>query len=85
MYDGILDIQYYEKVVLLGANGQLGQDIVNKFKSEDIELVCLTRASLDAENYDDFSVFDGLSTIDIIINTISYHKTDECEDFVEKF
>jgi len=71
-----------KKVLLLGANGQLGSDIRKVFK-ENIELLCLTRNSFDIEQ-DEISKLNKYSNVDYIINTTSYHKTDECEDFPDK-
>lgn len=74
-----------KKVLLLGSNGQLGSDIVRVSKGiEDIKLHPLTRADIDAEKDD---VADKLAMhrdCDAVINCISYHKTDECEDYPEK-
>jgi len=67
------------KVLLLGSNGQLGSDIVKIFKDSKIELIKYTRKSFDVlENKINFP------KVDYIINCISYHKTDECEDFPDK-
>ncbi|WP_419766220.1 MAG: dTDP-4-dehydrorhamnose reductase [Arcobacter sp.] len=71
-----------KKVLLLGANGQLGSDIKKVFK-EDIELICLTRKNFDIAQ-DEISKLNKYSNIDYIVNTTSYHKTDECEDFPDK-
>jgi dTDP-4-dehydrorhamnose reductase len=67
------------KVLLLGSNGQLGSDIVKVFKNSKIELIKYTRKDFDVlKNKINFP------EVDYIINCISYHKTDECEDFPDK-
>jgi dTDP-4-dehydrorhamnose reductase len=75
-----------KKILLLGANGQLGSDIVKVFSdSESTSLLPLYRKNLDVEETSSIkSKLDKYSDIDYIINCTSYHKTDECEDFVEK-
>ena len=67
------------KVVLIGANGQLGTDI-RKNKPEKIKLFPLTRKDLDITDRDKaFSILKNLSP-EVIINTAAFHKTDECEE-----
>lgn len=74
-----------KQVILLGSNGQLGTDVVHVFGADkNIQLTALTRSDIDAERH---SVFDRLADYDdsdVIVNCISYHKTDECEDYPEK-
>ena len=67
------------KVLLLGSNGQLGSDIVKVFEDSKIELIKYTR-----ENFDALKDKINFLKVDYIINCISYHKTDECEDFPDK-
>ncbi len=65
------------RIALLGANGQLGQDLRRSLRAHDV--VPLTRA--------DFDVTDHLLTAavlrdirpGIIINTTAYHRVDDCE------
>jgi len=72
-----------KKVLLLGANGQLGSDIKKIFKDENIRLISLTRDNFDVQK-DDISKLEEYKNVDYIINTIAYHKTDECEDYPDK-
>jgi len=68
-----------KKVLLLGANGQLGSDIQKVFI--DVELMPFTRKEFNVES----NSIDKLpSDVDFIINCTSYHKTDEVEDFPDK-
>ena len=71
-----------KKVLLLGANGQLGSDIQRTFK-DGIELIALTRKEFDIEK-DSIDILNEFKEVDYIINSTSYHKTDECEDFPDK-
>ncbi len=67
------------KVVLIGANGQLGSELARIFSDHD--LVSLTHADLDIT--DDRQVEKLLDQLapDLILNTAAYHRVDECEDF----
>lgn len=74
-----------KKVILLGSNGQLGSDIVREFLPvEEIELIALTRAEIDAEGDDVDAVLSDYTECDALVNCTSYHKTDECEDNPQK-
>ncbi len=73
-----------KKILLLGADGQLGTDIKRFTSSAEIEIIASTRADFDAD-FD--SVDEKLSMYkdcDYIINCIAYHKVDQCEDNREK-
>lgn len=70
------------RVVLLGANGQLGSDIRTVFEASDgVELCGLTRADLDVEDAGRIGGVLREIPFDWLINCTSYHRTDECEDF----
>ncbi|MFC3884153.1 dTDP-4-dehydrorhamnose reductase [Bacillus songklensis] len=73
-----------KRILLLGANGQLGTDIHFVFSSfPQYELIDVYRKDLDVEK-DDIRQFFSQVEFDILINCTSYHKTDECEDFPSK-
>ena len=73
------------KVLLLGSNGQLGSDIVKEFLPvEEIELIALTRVEIDAEVNEVDAVLADHSECNTLINCISYHQTDECEENPQK-
>lgn len=73
-----------KKVILLGANGQLGSDIVKVFKDSKIELVELTRKEFDADIDDPFEKLDRYKNCQYLINCIAYHKTDQCEMNIDR-
>ncbi|MDF2724052.1 MAG: dTDP-4-dehydrorhamnose reductase, partial [Paenibacillus sp.] len=74
-----------KRIVLLGANGQLGTDIRRVFRGEEAELVPLFRSDLDVERTADIAAkLQEAGRCDVLINCTSYHKTDECEDFAGK-
>ncbi|MGE7636047.1 dTDP-4-dehydrorhamnose reductase [Bacillus paramycoides] len=73
-----------KKILLLGANGQLGTDICFVFSSfPQYKIIKVYRRDLDVEKNDIHSFLSQIE-FDIIINCTSYHKTDECEDFPAK-
>jgi len=71
------------RVLITGANGQLGTDLCKVFKDE-YELVSLTHA--DIEITDINSVKKALEHCkpDIVINTAAYVRVDDCEIYPEK-
>jgi dTDP-4-dehydrorhamnose reductase len=73
-----------KKILLLGANGQLGSDIHSVFSSFfEYKVIQVYRKDLDLEK-SDIQAFLSQIDFDVLINCCSYHKTDECEDFPEK-
>lgn len=73
------------RILLLGANGQLGSDIRSVMADAPVELVPLYRKDLDVERTDQVApLLRELGPFDVLINCTSYHKTDECEDYAEK-
>ena len=70
------------RIILIGANGQLGCDLVKTLAAAD--LVPLTHQDVD------ICEPVGLRTVlrsyapDLVINTAAYHKVDECEINIEK-
>lgn len=69
------------KVLLLGANGQLGFDIqkVYQQKKPVLELITFTRQNLDVTQVEQIPQILGDLHFDFLINCTSYHKTDEVE------
>jgi len=71
------------KVALIGAKGQLGQDIV-KTGPEGVELKKFTHEDIDITDRERVMNLLGKEPFDVIINTAAFHKTDQCEDEPEK-
>jgi len=73
------------KIVILGANGQLGSDLLAILEDHAPSLVPMYRRNIDVENTEDISrKLPELGPSDYLINCTSYHKTDECEDNADK-
>lgn len=68
-------------VAVLGANGQLGSDIVRMAREfGDVETLALCRKDLDVRDL--VSIPEALPgrRFDVLVNCTSYHKTDEVEE-----
>ena len=67
-----------DRMMIIGANGQLGTDLVNYFASR-YDLICLTEKEIEVSDIQ--SVNEALTTNKprIVINTAAFHKVDECE------
>lgn len=70
------------KVMLIGANGQLGSDLKRVFGDDD--LVARTHADLEICNHDAVRRQVAELGPDVVINTAAFHRVDDCEDQVEK-
>ena len=69
------------RCLLLGANGQLSQDILRRAErsSVGIELVPLTRKDLDLTDIDSIPCIIGAADFDVLINGSAYNLTDKAE------
>ena len=70
------------KALLLGPNGQLGQDIISAHGdgAPSFDLVPLTREGLDVSDLEAIPRVLGDLDFDVLLNCTGYHKTDEVED-----
>jgi dTDP-4-dehydrorhamnose reductase len=68
------------KVTIIGANGQLGSDVVQAFVADGAEVCSLTHADVDISNMD--SVSNVLRTLrpDLVVNTAAMHHVERCEE-----
>jgi dTDP-4-dehydrorhamnose reductase len=71
----------FSKVIaIIGANGQLGSDLVKVFKSSKYEIVPLTHADIDITNFElSQKVLRNIQP-DVIINCAAYVRVDDAED-----
>ena len=66
------------KILIIGADGQLGSDLVRVIPAE--EQIPLTLKDLDITNRKQtFEVFEKFKPT-VVINTAAYHRVDDCED-----
>ncbi|WP_457751207.1 dTDP-4-dehydrorhamnose reductase [Thermococcus sp.] len=72
------------KVAIIGANGQLGTDLVNVFREDpSFEVIPLTHKDLDVTVPESLKILKGLKP-DVIINTAAYVRVDDAELYPEK-
>jgi dTDP-4-dehydrorhamnose reductase len=67
------------KVLLIGANGQLGSDLKKVFAAAGDEVVALTHAEMDVRVSDRVAVVVGDVQPQVVLNTSAFHKVEECE------
>src|SRR3989338_2623007 len=72
-----------KKLLLIGANGQLGADIYHVFK-HSYKITPLTHRNLDITDFLKTKKVIEKIKPNIVINTAAYHKVDEVEDFPQK-
>jgi dTDP-4-dehydrorhamnose reductase len=67
-------------VAILGANGQLGSDLVRAARcANGLETLALTRKELDVTDLAAIPAVLSSHKFDVLVNCTSYHKTDEAE------
>ncbi len=69
------------RVAIIGANGQLGTDLVNAFSRHDV--IPWTRRDFDVCDHRRAEEAVLSARPDVLINTAAFHKTDACEDVPE--
>ena len=72
------------KVAVIGADGQLGVDVVNRFTGEGDEVSSLTHTDIEISDID--SVSTRLKEIrpDVVVNTAAMHHVEKCEQDPQK-
>jgi len=72
------------RILIIGANGQLGSDLVPAVRASGDELISLTHREVDI--CETVGVRETLQRHrpEVVINTAAYHKVDECEVNVER-
>ncbi len=66
------------RVAIVGANGQLGTDLVNQFSQYDV--IPWTRRDFDLRDHRRAEDAVLRARPDVLVNTAAFHKTDACED-----
>jgi dTDP-4-dehydrorhamnose reductase len=67
------------KVLLIGANGQLGSDLKKVFAVAGDEVVPLTHAQMDVSNAERVAAVVAETQPQVVLNTAAFHKVEECE------
>jgi dTDP-4-dehydrorhamnose reductase len=72
------------KVAIIGANGQLGADLVHEFTSSGDTVVPLTHADLEVSLMDSVAAVLRPLSPDLIVNTAAMHHVERCEQDAAK-
>ncbi len=70
------------KVLIIGANGQLGSDLVKAMA--DWNLIPLTHEDIEICDFRQTRETITKAKPEVVINTAAYHKVDECEEKIDK-
>src|SRR5215831_16084769 len=65
------------RIAILGANGQLGRDLVHALRSH--EVIAFTRSDFDVTDYAEARRCISTAQPHVLINTTAYHRVDDCE------
>lgn len=72
------------KVAVIGANGQLGNDVVSAFCALGDAVQGLTHAEIEISSEDSVGVVLRRSCPDVIVNTAAMHHVEQCENDPDK-
>jgi dTDP-4-dehydrorhamnose reductase len=72
------------KIAVIGANGQLGTDVVAAFRASGDDVAPLTHADIELQNLDSVARCLGDVRPEIVVNTAAMHNVDHCEREPEK-
>jgi len=67
------------KVLLIGANGQLGSDLLKVFQAAGDAVVPVTHAQVDVCSADRVTEIMAEAKPDVVVSTAAFHKVEECE------
>ena len=67
------------RLLLLGANGQLGCDLLRVFRTAGDSVIPATHAEVEVASLDRVSQVLAETKADVVLNTAAFHKVEECE------
>jgi dTDP-4-dehydrorhamnose reductase len=67
------------KIAVIGANGQLGRDVVQAFANNGDEVLSLTHVEIELADMDSVSTCLGAIRPDVTVNTAAMHHVENCE------
>lgn len=67
------------KVLLFGANGQLGSDLLQVLQAAGDTVIPVTHAQVDVCSADGVSAIVSETRPEVVINTAAFHRVEECE------
>ncbi|NNU74893.1 dTDP-4-dehydrorhamnose reductase [Clostridium estertheticum] len=72
------------KILITGANGQLGRELANQYKEKKtIDLILMGRSDLDISNINEVYSFVNENKPDVIINCAALTAVDKCETEID--
>jgi dTDP-4-dehydrorhamnose reductase len=66
-------------VAVIGANGQLGSDVVYAFREQGDVVTSLTHADIELSSLESVSACLGKQKLDAVVNTAAMHHVEKCE------
>lgn len=67
------------RIAVIGANGQLGSDVVRAFEKNGDQVVSLTHTDVELSDTDSVSTCLRTANPDIVVNTAAMHHVENCE------
>lgn len=67
------------KVAVIGANGQLGHDVVRAFSEQGDEVRPLTHADIELSSLESVTACLRATAAEVVVNTAAMHNVDSCE------
>ncbi|MBT3422384.1 MAG: sugar nucleotide-binding protein, partial [Bacteroidetes bacterium] len=67
------------KVAVIGANGQLGSDIIKEFKLAGDDVSGINHCDVEIYDIDSVNSIFKLIKPDLVVNTAAYHNVEKCE------
>jgi dTDP-4-dehydrorhamnose reductase len=68
------------EVLLIVANGQLGNDLLRVFQAAGDDVLPFTHTQLDVCSEERVSAVIAQAKPDVVLNTAAFHKVEECEE-----
>ncbi len=77
---------FMKKILIIGAKGMLGQELVKAFKSDkDYKVIAWDKEDIDITREKEVAKKVGFTKPDIIINAAAYNAVDRCEEDENEF
>jgi dTDP-4-dehydrorhamnose reductase len=67
------------RVAVIGANGQLGTDVVSAFATRGDSVIPLTHADVELSSLESVKDCLGAHAVDVVVNTAAMHHVENCE------
>jgi dTDP-4-dehydrorhamnose reductase len=71
-------------IAVIGANGQLGSDVVRAFAERGDSVASLTHADIELSSLESVRSCLGAGALDFVVNTAAMHHVENCEQHPEK-